>query len=411
MSALEEVVDLVHRESGIRLDANQHSFLQAALNRIDPGHDPATFLLRSSDPSRRTHLVRRLIDEVTVKETSFLRDRRQLERIDWEALLEGARGRGAERVRVWSTPCATGEEAYTLALLACEAFAPTEPPVTILATDISGDALAGARAGVYRARAIRELGPAQRRGYFHERGEHLVVGEQLRSLVTFAGHNLNRDPFPPLGEAPFDLILCRNVLIYFDAATVTRVLASLESALAPDGTLLLGVADVLCRSASRLTAAPAPGPSPPPRRRPRRPLGHAPAPAESVSASAAGAGAPAHADEAITRSLRLLAVDPLDAEAHYLLGLARLESGDPAAAVASLRRALFVDPAFGLAAFTLGGAHEALREPAAARRAYAQALRTLEPHQRHDRLLRQVELDDVAAAARARFDSLSGSSG
>jgi len=98
--------------------------------------------------------------------------------------------------------------------------------------------------------------------------------------------------------------------------------------------------------------------------------------------------------------------DPHDAAAYFRDGLEALERDDPAAAVASLRRALFVEPDFGLAAFKLGAAHEALGDPASARRAYNQALRALEPHERHEPFLGQIDLADVATATRARLDAL-----
>ncbi|MEN3285654.1 MAG: chemotaxis protein methyltransferase CheR [Solirubrobacteraceae bacterium] len=395
--ALSEVAALVHRESGIRIAARQYPFLRAALDRMGVGAEPEAFLLRVSDPAQRRHLVARLIEEVTVKETSYLRDHAQLESIDWRRLLENARARGGDRVRVWTAPCATGEEAYSLAMLACEAFAPGSPPVSILATDISAGALASARRGVYGARSVRGLGAAMRARYFSEDAHGLVVGDRLRALVTLAQHNLVNDPFPPLGEAPFDLILCRNVLIYFDAETVAQVLASFERALARSGTLVLGAADVLCASASRLAAgpaAPAVRPASQPQRELRRPLGRLPVPALRGP------------EEVIATASRLIAEDPLDAGAHFLQGLAELENDDPAAAVNSLRRALYVDPHFGLAAFKLAGAHEALGDPAAARRAYEQALRTLEPHERHEPFLAQIDLADVAGAAQSRLDVL-----
>ena len=378
--ALEGVAALVYAESGIRLGEQQHAFLHAALGRI--GCDAEAFLRGVADPRRRALLVSRLIEEVTVKETSFLRDRGQLAEIDWRLLLERAHARGSERVRVWTAACATGEEAYSLALLASEAFAPAPAPVSILATDISADALAHAREGSYRARSVRDLDPALRARYLHPDAGRLAVGEQLRALVTFGRHNLIRDPFPPLGETGFDLILCRNVLIYFDAATVGRVLESFEQARASTGTLILGAADVLCASASRIAnaAALAPAVEHRPRRALRRPLGLPPAPV------------PAAGDH--------------DAGAYFERGLEELESGDPAAAVASLRRALYVEPQFGLAAFKLGGAHEALGDLAAARRAYRQALRALEPHARHEPFLGQIDLADVATAAQARLDAL-----
>jgi chemotaxis protein methyltransferase CheR len=380
--ALDQLADLVHRETGIRLAGHQHPFLQSALDRIEAGSDPAAFARGLADPRRGSRLLARLIEEVTVKETSFLRDHGQLASIDWPLLLSRAHARGDARVRVWTAACATGEEAYSLALLASEAFDADRPPVTILATDISPDALARARVGSYRSRSVRDLGPVMRTRHLRADGELLVVGERLRELVTFARHNLIRDPFPPLGEPPFDLILCRNVLIYFDSATVGRVLASLERALASTGTLVLGAADALCATAARMADAGALGgaPAASPSRPLRRPLGRLPVPVR--------------------------AADPHDAADYFQRGLEALERDDPAAAVDSLRRALYVAPDFGLAAFKLGAAHEALGDRASARRAYNQALRALDPHERHEALLGQIDLADIATAARARLDVL-----
>jgi chemotaxis protein methyltransferase CheR len=288
-----------------------------------------------------------------------------------------------------------------------------EPPVTILATDISGDALARARAGQYRSRSVRELSPVVRRRYFHERGENLVVGERLRALVRFGLHNLVRDTAPPPGEAPFHLILCRNVLIYFDGETVEQVIASLENALEASGMLLLGAADALCGSAGRLRLlADAKPVAEPHARRPQRPLrrpqrllpSERPSDPLTALAQAFGAG---HPDEVISQASTLLAKDPLNGAAYFLRGLAHLEAGDAAAAVASLRRALYVEPRLGLAAFHLGRAHEALGDLPAARRAYEQALRTLDlDSDAHDPMLEQVDLVDVAAAARTRLEGL-----
>ncbi len=155
--------------------------------------------------------------------------------------------------------------------------------------------------------------------------------------MRFAPHNLSRDPIPPPGEAAFDLIVCRNVLIYFDGETVERVIDGLERALRPDGMLILGSADTLCGTVRRLAGIGAEPAAPAPARRAarvfRRPLGRA------------------AAEEAPS--------DSLDAEASFLKGVSALEAGDAPAAAASLRRALYVDPTFGLAAFTLGRAHEA----------------------------------------------------
>jgi chemotaxis protein methyltransferase CheR len=388
---LDALAALVHHESGILVREPQYPALEAALRRAHPGTSPGRFVELCASPATRPELVARLLDETTIKETFFLRDAHQLEGISWPALLGLARSQGSDRIRVWSAGCATGEEAYSLALLACEAFGSSQPPVTIVATDISGSALACARAGEYRARSTRHLDSALRGKYLRQNGDILVVGDVLRALVTFERHNLVLGPAPPNGQEPFHLILCRNVLIYFDAATVERVLGSLERALTPSGAIILGAADALCGSAARLRAIAAggliPTRRPPPQKHARalrRPLGRALAP-------------------------DLPPVAPADALESMLQGLADFEADDVPAAVVSLRRALYLDPRLGLAAFQLGRAHEALGDRGAARRAYQQALRTFERDDVPDldaAVLGQVDLDDIIVAVRMRLDAL-----
>jgi chemotaxis protein methyltransferase CheR len=411
MPALDELAALVERESGIVLRASQLDALAAALRRVDPAVDAEAFLRRAADPVEGRIQLARLLDELTVKETFFLREPAQLEAIPWQLLFDRAQATGAGGVRIWSAGCATGEEAYTLALLACEASGAAVPPVRILATDVSERALAAAREGEYRARSTRDLDSALRDRYFHAAGERLFVGDRLRSLVSFARHNLVTDPLPPPGEARFDLILCRNVLIYFDTATADRVTVALSDALAPSGMLILGSADALYRGAGRLRAlaAAVSSPATTAARRshgPPRPLGRerrgspsrGPAPLARTGAS--------RASEPVSDPLP--DAELLDGAPHFLAGLAALEVGDAQAAVEALRRALYADPRLGVAAFQLGRAYEALGEPAAARRAYEQALRTCEPEgDLHDPLLDQVELGDVVTAVKTRLEALS----
>jgi chemotaxis protein methyltransferase CheR len=407
IKSLRAVAELVRRETGITLAARQETALRSAMRRAAPGLDAQAFLRSANDPLLGGQLVERLVDEVTVKETTFLRDRRQLESIAWHALLEHARSAGSETIRVWSAGCATGEEPYTLAMLAAEAFAPGEPPVDVLGTDVSAAALAAASHGWYRERAVRAVDAGRQRRYL-ERGPdgEYVVGARLRGLVRFARHNLTRDPIPPLGEAPFDLVVCRNVLIYFDAALVDRVIDDLQGAAGEGGTLVLGAADVLCGASRRLASLSTPRASSGPLF--RRPLGRPRAYSRDERVAAALDAADAgRQDEALGHASALLDADPLDADAYFVRGLVELRIGEPARAAASLRSALNVDPRFGLAAFKLGRAHDELGDPAAARRAYEQALRTLTAEdERHELLLQQVDLGDVAAACSARLAAL-----
>lgn len=417
MSAqLAAVAELIGRETGVVVKDAQLPSLAAALERTAPGMGAERFLTEVAAGTNQP-LLHSLIDEVTVGETYFLREPREPDAIDWRGLLDAARESGFGVVRVWVAACSTGEEAYSLAILASEAFGQQAPPVTIIASDISKAALAHAEAGAdYSERSVRNLSPQLRQRYLsHEHGRYRVK-DQLKALVRFRHHNLISDPSPPPGEVPFDVITCRNVLIYFDLPTVQRVLSSLEAALRPEGRLILGAADRLTGTAGglgRLAAAPTEE-----RRRPaqkrslRRPLGVEPGPrrrSEDRIEDALIAADEGDLDGAIERVEALLAADPMLADAYFIRGLVELESGDARSAAASLRRTLYLDPSFGLAAFQLGRAHDSNGDAKAARRAYGQALRTLDADDdRHRAILDQVDIGDIAAACSARLQGDSG---
>ncbi|HEY0392176.1 MAG TPA: CheR family methyltransferase [Solirubrobacterales bacterium] len=425
---LERVAELLARESGIQVKESQQGALAAALARLSPGMDAEGFLAGLADPARRGLLLGQLIDQVAVQETFFMREPRELEAVDWRQLLAAAHARGEDRVNVWVSACASGEEAYSVAMLATEAFGHDRPPVSILATDISARALGRAERAVYSERSTRELSPARFERFLVRDGMRSTVGEPLRSLVRLRRHNLVADSAPPPGEAPFDLVLCRNVLIYFDPETVEAVVGSLESSLQPGGQLILGASDRLTSSAWRLagiaTDEPRPAVAAGPRTTRRRPLGgesrtlrkplgrtaaaRAPAaqppPPEAEISEALDACNRGEYDAAISSANRVLASNPLNAEAYYVRGLGELAGGDRTAAVGSLRRALYVDPNFAPAAFQLGRALDLGGERKAARNAYARTLRILDRGDDRPRPpLDAADLGDMAAACRARL--------
>jgi chemotaxis protein methyltransferase CheR len=457
-SALKQVARMIKDESGIELGPSQLPSLQAAIGRVDRELTPDALLDRPVAPET----MRRLIDEITIRETFFFRHPSELEAIDWYSTLDAARARGSDVVRVWIAGCASGEEAYTVAILACEAFACASPPVRVLGTDIAPAALEQAIAGRYSKRSVRMLREGIRERYFTGAHGMTCVGERLRGLVEFRRHNLVRDPIPPAGE-PFDVILCRNVLIYFDRPTVERVLGALEGALAPAGLLLLGAADRLSRqslppvrpvSKARLDAgAGGLGSRPPgahtpvyrPRAQPSRrretsadverspaadpstrgPGDPRPTPAEAIKAadpSTRGPGdprpTPAEAmkaadrgelEQAVRIAREVLAEQPLDSQAHFIRGVAELARANARDALEPLRRALYIDPNFALAAFKLACAHDALGEVQPARRAYERTLRTLD-HCAAEQTARsdQSDLLDIAGACHGRLRTLSG---
>jgi len=410
---LEKLAGRLRDETGISIDGSRLGSLEAALARLRPPMDAAAFLLARGEEIG-PELLDRLIDEVTVNETFFFRQREELDAIDWPLLLEGARSAGSDSVRVWVAACASGEEAYTLAMLAADAFGSDDPPVSIVATDISGAALERGRRGQYRGRTVRTLDARMRSRHFVDAGDCLQVRPHLRRLIEFKRHNLIHEGPPRYADKGFDLIACRNVLIYFDGETVEHAIDSLERELAPGGMLVLGAADRLCGFARRL-ARPQPGVDAqrtltgPVKETMRRPLGrdHEEAPSDLATAlAAANAGS---LDTAVEITSRLLRDDVLNADAYFVRGMAELGLGDTGAAVSSLRRALYVDPTFGLAAFKLGRAHEQRGDDAAAARAYEQALHTIEAGDtRHEAILDQVDLGDVAGACALRLAHLRG---
>jgi chemotaxis protein methyltransferase CheR len=414
--SLAEVAELIRRETGITPAVTRDNVLRAALRRAAPELEPGAFVRAAADPVRGRDLMQRLIDEVTVQETTFVRDRAQLDSIPWSDLLCSAQEAGSAVIRVWSAGCATGEEPYTLALLAAEAFAVEHPPVDVLGTDISSRALAAAQTGRYRERAVRGLDDGLRQRYLQQQEDGTyLVGDGLRKLVRYRRHNLARDPLPPPGEAGFDVITCRNVLIYFEEPAAERVLERLDHSLRPGGKLLLGAADALRRTV-RIAAPDRTGDRPssprPRRHHPAVPLSHRPLPsnepadepADKRLTAALGAAGQGDRDRAVAELESLLRHDPLHAHAQFVYGLMVLEAGQPARAVAAFRRALYADPGFALAAFTLGCAHDALGDKAAARRAYEQALRTLDPaDERREPLLQQIDIGDIAMACQMRL--------
>jgi chemotaxis protein methyltransferase CheR len=192
--------------------------------------------------------LRRLLPLVTVGKTDFFRDERQFGALAllFPGLLAAARARGRP-VSIWSAGCATGEEPYTIAMLAAEAGAgPGE--LELLATDVNPEALACAREGRYAARKVKAIPPALVARWLEPDGEGWRVGERLRGLLSRAEvHNLVAGPAPRPRSGAWDAVFCRNVIIYFDTPTAQGVLGRFLEGLAPGGWLFLGYSESLFR--------------------------------------------------------------------------------------------------------------------------------------------------------------------
>jgi chemotaxis protein methyltransferase CheR len=205
--------------------------------------------LRVFDTEAGDDELRRLLPLVTVGKTSFFRDDRQFGAL--RALLPGLLARprsGGRPLAIWSAGCATGEEPYSLAMSVAEAGGAAED-VEIVATDVNPEAVASATRGAYDARRVREIPEQQLEAWWDRAGERYVARAGLRRYISaIRPHNLVSAIFPrPSSGAGWDMIFCRNVIIYFDTATTQQVLAQFHQALAPGGYLFLGYSESLFR--------------------------------------------------------------------------------------------------------------------------------------------------------------------
>jgi chemotaxis protein methyltransferase CheR len=214
-------------------------------------------LARKNGMSTLTELVGRLktpqaaalasdvVDAMTTNETFFFRDKAPFEHFRDTVMpaLIAARARD-KRIRIWCTACSTGQEPYSLAMTLKGMGAQLAGfKVQILATDICAEVLERARAGIYSQFEVQRGLPIQQLvKFFAQVGERWQIAQELRAMVQFRTLNLLAD-FKPLGS--FDVVFCRNVLIYFDQATKTQVLERIARRMPDDGFLVLGAAETV----------------------------------------------------------------------------------------------------------------------------------------------------------------------
>jgi chemotaxis protein methyltransferase CheR len=190
-------------------------------------------------------LVSEVVDAMTTNETLFFRDKVPFEHLRDVMLPALAAARAREkRIRIWCAAASTGQEPYSIAMVVKEMGAALAGyRVEIVATDLVGDVLERAKAGSYSQFEVQRGLPIQMLvKYFKQTGETWQIAPELRAMVQFRTLNLLND-FSPLGR--FDLVFCRNVLIYFDQACKIRVLERVAQQMADDGFLVLGAAETV----------------------------------------------------------------------------------------------------------------------------------------------------------------------
>lgn len=256
---------LVYQECGMFFDARRAHFLQDRLQRrlrecrMDSFYSYYRLLISVEG---REELVK-LVENLTVNETSFFRNKAQLDLFHKQILAELIQGKQEQRqhqIRIWSAGCSTGQEPYTIAMLVADALAynqlkmplngdnvwpkplvPAPWHVEIPASDINYTVLRAGQEGIYNEHQMSSVDYAYRLRYFDKVGERYAIKKAIKELVHFDFHNLKTEFLPQKN----DIIFCRNVMMYFDEAEQRRLIEKFYRCLNPGGYLLVGHAESL----------------------------------------------------------------------------------------------------------------------------------------------------------------------
>lgn len=367
------VCTFVSERTGSSLSKPQRARLLAAMEQRRAGRDETVYLAHLRSPEGSAELAE-LMASISVHKTDLFRDLVQLEAFRKNVLTAlVAQGRP---LRLWSAGCATGEEVATLLILLAEAGA--HPASSVLGTDISTLALDQAKTLSFPKELMGPVSEPLRSRYFRQRGDRFELADSLRAKARFSRHNLMDFPYPFAADGScFDVIFCRNVLIYFTEAAFDRTVAGLRDRLAMGATLVLSAAEPILKTIpglsvqrcdqaffyrrEELPVAPivvARAVPPPPVKRPvvepmrPAPPVTSPAPAPELHADpraeavhlfeqalerAAADDTSASTEQALRKCLYL---DPHFSQARYLLGVLLEQGGARADAAAEYRRAL-----------------------------------------------------------------------
>lgn len=245
--ALRFISDLLERRTGQQVSAERHWRIGTALGGVfrERGISNIDQLVCLLADPREGALANQVVEALLNNETYFYRDHVMFDHLAGKVLPEIAHRRNATRtLRIWSAGCSTGQETYSLAMLFRENAAQWEGwTIQIVGTDISRKAIESARRGLFSQFAIqRGLGVKQMVSHFEDTRSGWQARPDLRAMVKFEVRNILHEP---PGPGAFDLILCRNVLLYFAMPTRRQVFARLSAAAAADGWLMLGAGETV----------------------------------------------------------------------------------------------------------------------------------------------------------------------
>lgn len=256
------IADLLAARTGQHLTESRRWRVNSALAGIFREHgisnvDQLVCLLASPRTGPESpDLSQDVVEALLNNETYFFRDKPTFDQLPQDIIPELARRRlDSKRLSIWSAGCSTGQEVYSLAMLFAEQKDRWHGwTIELLGTDVSHRAINAARSGLYSQFEVqRGLGVTQMLRHFDETANGWQIGEDPRRIVQFRQHNL-LGPHP--GRQPFDLVLCRNVLLYFERETRSTAFDRLANAVAPDGFLMLGAGETVIGQTDRFSPSP-----------------------------------------------------------------------------------------------------------------------------------------------------------
>jgi chemotaxis protein methyltransferase CheR len=239
--------DLIYEKAGIKLGPQKEALVSARVGKRmrSLGIDEFDAYYEYVERDETGGELVELLNAISTNVTHFFRESRHFELL--EQIVQKWAGEGQERFRIWCAASSTGEEPYSIAITLRQTLEDLRD-VKILATDLSTKVLAVARAGIYETKHVENLPAAVLARHFttHRdlgKGKTYAIQDELKRMLTFARLNLAQPPFPMSG--PFDVVFCRNVMIYFDNDVRRRLLAEAYRLLRPGGYLMVGHAESL----------------------------------------------------------------------------------------------------------------------------------------------------------------------
>jgi chemotaxis protein methyltransferase CheR len=235
----ERVKSIIYRKAGINLADSKKQLVYSRLARRLRALNLLNFSNYLHYLESNPEELEEFVNALTTNLTSFFREEHHFKIL---AEIAGKWNKSQRNLRVWCAASSTGEEPYSIAITLAEAFGRYDPPVEIIASDIDSNVLREANAGVYPINRIESLSYDQKRQFF-QRGKGANSGkvrviEPLRKLIDFRKINLLDSKWPLQGA--FDVIFCRNVMIYFDKPTQITLLERMIKLLSPDGIYIAG---------------------------------------------------------------------------------------------------------------------------------------------------------------------------